>query len=331
MSSTIKAISFYLPENTLTNEDLSQIYDGWSSAKIEKKTGIRTRHISSLNETALDLGYKAAIKLFDQHMINPSEVDFVLFCTESPDYPLPPNACILQNMLNIPTNSGALDFNLGCSGFVYGLGLAHSLIASQQAKHVLLITSETYSKYIDPNDKSVRTIFGDGAAATLIVKSDNNKIGPFVYGTDGSGYHNLIVPKSNVLTDNHIRSIHKYKISNLNEHLFMNGPEIFNFTINTVPKAIFELLKKSSLKIEEIDLFIFHQANKYMLDHLREKIGIDKSKFYIDLSETANTVSASIPIALSTAINNNIITFNDKILLIGFGVGYSWAGTILEL
>ncbi len=328
--SKIKAIEFYLPEERLTNDQLGEIYEGWSSRKIEKKTGIKVRHIASAEETAADLGYKAAIKLFAKNNISPSDVDYLLFCTESPDYPLPPSSCILQNRLGLPITTGALDFNLGCSGFVYGLGVAHGLISSGQAKNVLLITAETYSKYIHPQDKSVRTIFGDGAAATLITESDNEQVGPFVYGTDGAGATNLIVPKGASRGPMHIESLNLSEKTNYPDFLFMNGPEIFNFTIQSVPKAVKQILIKSSLVLNDIDCFIFHQANKFMLEHLRQKIDIPKEKFFVDISETGNTVSSTIPIALHKAKEQGFYKEGDVALLIGFGVGYSWAATILR-
>jgi 3-oxoacyl-[acyl-carrier-protein] synthase III len=328
--SKIKAIEYYLPANTLANETLEKIYEDWSSEKIEKKTGIRLRHITEVGETASDLGYQAACKIFESGVVAREEIDFLLFCTQSPDYPLPSCACVLQDRLKLPKRVGALDFNLGCSGFVYGLGLAHGLIVSGQARNVLLITSETYSKYIHPSDKSVRTIFGDGAAATVVSVSDEDRIGPFVYGTDGSGAGNLIVGKSEFRTQKQIDSLNLGEKTQFPEYLYMNGPEIFNFTIKAVPRAIEQLLTKSVIDLDEIDFFVFHQANKYILNHLRKKIGIPENKFIVDMAETGNTVSASIPIALVKAEEKKMIRHGDRVLVIGFGVGYSWAASLLR-
>jgi 3-oxoacyl-[acyl-carrier-protein] synthase-3 len=307
------------------------VYKGWSAQKIEKKTGIKVRHIAGPNETALDLGYQAAKKLFNSGIITPERIDFLLFCTESPDYPLPPCACILQDKLNIPTTAGAFDYNLGCSGFVYGLGLAEGLIASEQARNVLLITSETYSKYIHPDDKSVRTIFGDGAAATLLTTSGKKHLGPFIYGTDGKGFSNLIVPKGGTRSTEACQALDISDKTNFPGNLYMNGPEIFNFTLQAVPMAIDQLLTKAQVGLNDIDYFVFHQANKYMVEHLRQKIGIDKNKFFIDILETGNTVSSSVPIAISKAVAKGKIKTGDVVLLIGYGVGYSWASTIVIL
>jgi 3-oxoacyl-[acyl-carrier-protein] synthase-3 len=331
MHAKLKAIEYFLPEKTLTNQDLEKVYEGWSARKIEKKTGIRVRHIAGPDETASDLGYHAAMKLFDSGVIAPEEVDFLLFCTESPDYPLPPCACVLQDRLNIPHTAGAFDYNLGCSGFVYGLGLVEGLIASEQAKNVLLITSETYSKYIHPDDKSVRTIFGDGAAATLLTASEKRHLGPFVYGTDGKGSSNLIVPKGGTRSATSRRAVDLSGKTDFPENLFMNGPEIFNFTLQAVPAAIEQLLTKAGIGLDAVDYFVFHQANKYMVEHLKQKIGIEKDKFFIDILETGNTVSSSVPIALNKAVANGAVKEGDLVLLIGYGVGYSWGATLLHL
>jgi 3-oxoacyl-[acyl-carrier-protein] synthase III len=328
MHADIIAIEYFLPEKTLTNKELEMIYDDWSASKIEKKTGIRERHIAATDETALDMGFQAAIKLFESEVIKPEAIDFILFCSESPDYPLPPCSCILQDWLKIPDTAGALDFNLACSGFVYGLGLAQGLIASGQAANILLITSETYSKYIHPDDRGVRTIFGDGAAATLIRQGPEQRVGPFIHGTDGSGFDKLIVATGGARLKGHGTYKALASRTDYPDHLFMNGPEIFNFTIKAVPRAINQLLDKAGISLDNVDYFIFHQANKYMLDHLRQKIGIPRDKFYSDILETGNTVSASIPIALKKSSEQGLIKKNQLVLLIGFGVGYSWSATL---
>ena len=334
LNAQIKAISYYLPEGILSNEQLSEIYGDWTPEKISEKTGILRRHISAEGETAFDLAVKACKNLFKEHGIDPSQIDFILLATQSPDYFLPTTACILQDKLGIPKSAGALDFNLGCSAYIYGLALAKSLINSEVAKNILFVTTETYSKYLHPMDKSTRTIFGDGAAATLVSSYETDKIGTFVLGTDGSGAENLIisaggsrkpkneVTKSEILGDN--GSIYT------DENLYMNGPEIFNFTIREIPKCFYEVLNKNMLSVEDIDLFIFHQANKFMLNYLRKKLKIPEEKFYINLAEIGNTVSATIPIAIAMALSEKKIKKGDKIMLVGFGVGLSWGATVIE-
>lgn len=321
----VKGIEYYLPEMVISNDDLARDFPAWPAVKIKEKTGIERRHVVGVDECASDLAEKAVRKLFAKGICVPEEVEFILFCTQSPDYFLPTTACLLQECLGISNTAGALDFNLGCSGYIYGLSLAKGLIETGQVNNVLLITAETYSKYIDPGDFNVRSIFGDGAAATFITAEDSaiDLIGPFVFGTDGSGKDNLIV------ADGAARSA--FGSTCAQKRLYMNGPAIFVFAIQAVAKAVDVLLAKCQLSISDIDHFVFHQANEYMLNHLRDKMDIPPEKFYIDLTDCGNTVSSTIPIVLSNLAANKIINKPlAKILLVGFGVGYSWGCTLLR-
>ncbi len=327
----IKAIEYELPANKLTNEDLENIYGDWSAEKIFKKTGIKERRIASEKECASDLAEKAVRKLFKSGVTTPEEIDFILLATQSPDYIMPTTACLLQHRLGIPNKAGALDFNLGCSAYIYGLLLGKSLVHSNIAKNVLLITAETYSKYIHPMDKSTRTIFGDAAAATLISEG-GHAIGDFDIGTDGSGKDMLIIPSGGARlprTEKTGEEIEDNGSIRTLDNLYMDGAEIFDFTIKAVPNSVKSILLKHNLSMDEIDLFVFHQANKYMLDFLRKKIGIPDYKFYINMQDIGNTVSASIPIALKRAEEEGKLHKGDKVLLCGFGVGLSWGSTII--
>jgi len=332
MNTVVSNIEYYLPGKILTNQKLEKQFPEWNAEKIEKKTGIRERHIVKENETALDLGFKAAEKLLKNY--DKEKVDFLLFCTQSTEYYLPSGACILQDKLGLRTDIGAFDYNLGCSGFVYGLAMAKSFINTGIANNVLLITSETYTKHIHLKDKSNLTIFGDGAAATIIEKSEKEGIFEFSLGTDGRGYSNLIVPTGGLRKrfNANAKEIDDGSGSIRTENnLYMNGPEIFNFTIEAVPVVVSQCLAKNKTNLEEIDYVIFHQANKYMIEYLRKKIKIPKEKFYINMLYTGNTVCATIPIALKDCLNNKIIKTGDKVLIVGFGVGYSWGATIIEI
>lgn len=328
MKAHIKAISYYLPEEILSNELINKDFPEWDIEKISSKTGINSRHISAADEFSSDMAIKAAEKLFEEYNIDRSTIDYLLFCTQSPDYFLPTTACIIQDKLGLNTSIGALDFNLGCSGFVYGLSLAKGLIAGEMAKNVLLITSETYSKFIHPKDKSNKTIFGDAAAATLVTAGSGLlEIGDFIFGTDGRGAENLIVKNGAVRNKIQVNEdvVDEYGNVRNDNNLYMNGSEIFNFTSESVPQLTAAILDKIDKKLEDIDLFIFHQANKYMLSHLRKKSGIPEDKFFLAMEHCGNTVSSTIPIALCEAIGTNRITDCKNIILSGFGVGYSWA------
>lgn len=323
MSVRINQIEYYLPDKIISNSDLAKEFPEWDADKIEEKVGIRSRHISSGDETALDMAYKAGEKLLLQ--IDRSTVDFIILCTQSPDYFLPTSACILQDRLKLRKNIGAFDFNLGCSGYVYGLGIVKGLINSNLAKKVLLITSETYSKHIHQSDKGSRSIFGDGATATLLEKSEEEGIHEFIFGTDGSGMNNLIVKRGGMRYE---------QTNNCNDPdncLFMNGPEIFNFTLDVIPDLVKKTLELNNLRNEDINYYIFHQANKFMLDYLRKKLKVDTGIFYNNLLTTGNTVSSTIPIAIKDCLDNKLIKCNDKVMIAGFGVGYSWGATIITI
>lgn len=328
----IKAISYYLPKKVLTNEELLNEFPEWSVDKVAAKVGINSRHIASENETAGDLAEKAALKLFDEYNIDPKTIDFLLLCTQSPDHFLPSTACILQNRLGIPTSAGAFDYNLGCSGCIYGMAIAKGLIAAGIAKNVLLLTAETYQKYLHPSDKSNRSIFGDGSAACLISRDGIAEIGEFSLGTDGSGSKHLIVETGaarhkdvtgNETTDDdgHIRR---------DDYLYMDGSAIFNFTLDAVPIMMKDILAKNSIEKDAVDYYVFHQANKFMLNTIRKVCVLPKDKFYIDLSETGNTVSSTVLIGLKQCLDRGIIKSGMNVMITGFGVGLSWGGTFLK-
>jgi 3-oxoacyl-[acyl-carrier-protein] synthase III len=341
MQAVLQAIEYYLPERVLTNAELASIYPDWTADKIEEKTGIVERRIAADEECSSDLAAAAAKKLFDSGVCKPEEIDFILLCTQSPDYFLPTTACLLQHRLGIPTRAGALDFNLGCSGFVYGLSLAKGLIETSQAQRVLLLTAETYSKFIHPGDKSVRTLFGDGASATLITAMARTAaqngcgIGPFCFGTDGNGARNLMVPEGGMRTRSSGAAGEAVADESGNVrasgNLYMDGPEIFAFTAAAVPKLVRELIERSGTSMEEVDFFVFHQANRFILDHLRRKLRIPEDKYWNCIRNCGNTVSSTIPIALRQAWESGRIHAGQRILLAGFGVGYSWAGAMIRL
>ena len=333
----VQAIASYLPETRLTNEQLAHEFGDWDAAKILEKTGVASRPIAGADECASDLGVAAARRLFERGACRPEDVDFLLFCTQSPDYALPSTACLVQDRLGLRTDCGALDFNQGCSGFVYGLSLAKSLVEAGVAGRVLLITAETYSKFIHPRDRSVRTIFGDGAAATLVgaLEDEEAFIGPLVLGTDGRGWRNLIVPVSGARRQRTPETAVATERESGNwrseEQLFMNGPEILTFTLRTVPRAVAALLERWQQPLEAVDYFIFHQASKFMLERLRDKLGIPAAKFWLQMERCGNTVSATIPIGLESAAAEGLIGRGSRVMVVGFGVGYSWAAAMLRL
>lgn len=303
-------IDYVLPDGILSNSRLVELFPEWTEEKIASKTGIVARHVSSAEESALDLAERAARKLLMDYDIDIGTIDFLILCTQSSKYKLPSTACLLHERLRLRKDVGALTFDHGCSGFIYGLSLAKGLIVGGIAKRVLLVTAETYTKYIVPEDKSTRSIFGDGAAATLIDEETASKIGAFSFGTDGSGAERLIV------RDN---------------KLFMDGPEIFNFTLDIVPKTIDDVLVKNRMTRNDVDLYVFHQANKFMLDTIRKVNGLPREKFYVNLENTGNTVSSTIPLAIRQLEDAGELKSGMKVMLMGFGVGLSWGATIIRI
>lgn len=326
----IKAVDYYLPERILTNDQIAQKFPEWSAEKVASKVGITERHLSGENETAADMAYQAAEKLFSANDGFRGQVDFLLLCSQSVDYKLPSSSCILQHRLGLKRACGAFDFNLGCSGYEYGLAVAKGLIVSGIAKNVLLLTAETYTKYIHPEDKGNMTIFGDAATATIISTDGFAEIGEFVLGTDGSGAENLIVRTKGARNPNVTGKVSEDAngTPQWDDNLYMNGGAIFDFTSDAVPAMTEQLLKKENLCQDDIDLWVFHQANKYMINYLRKLMSIDKDKFYVYMDKVGNTVSSTIPIALTEAKREGRL--KGKVLLAGFGVGLSWGGTVLH-
>ncbi len=331
VSAGIRAMAYHLPVNRLDNQTLAQHHPTLNPQKLTAKTGIEARHIAASGELASDLAVAAAERLFNQGQVAPDDIDHLIFCTQAPDYFLPTSAALIHRRLGLRTDAGSLDINLGCSGFIHGLGLAAGLIGTGQAGRVLLLTADTYSKFIADDDISTRSIFGDAGAA-VVVEAGRGLLGPFAYGTDGSGADNLIVATGGLRqpsewADGSYRNAIGERRAGA--PLFMNGPEVFNFTLAAVPQAVAALLAKAALSLETIDLIVFHQANAMMLEALRRKMGLPVEKFFVSLTETGNTVSSTIPIALCQAVEAGRLQPGHRVLSVGFGVGYTWAATLM--
>jgi 3-oxoacyl-[acyl-carrier-protein] synthase-3 len=316
----IHSIAHAVPPGVLDNASLEARFEDFPADKILSKTGILRRHISGPEVCSSDLACEAAERLFQSEPIARSEVDALIFCTQTPDYFLPTSACLIQDRLGLSRDLAAFDVNLGCSGYVYALGIATGLIESRQAKRILLLTGDTYSKLLAEDDRGVRSIFGDAASATLVVASDTEDqgIGPFVYGTDGRGGSRLAVEGG------------AFRAPGAPRLLRMDGPAIFNFTLSEVPGLVDRLLLAAGLSSTDIDLFVFHQANRFMLEHLQRKLGIPGERFLLEMEWCGNTVSSSIPIALSGAQRAGRLRPGMTLMLVGFGVGLSWGATLVK-
>jgi 3-oxoacyl-[acyl-carrier-protein] synthase-3 len=340
MSKNIKAfinkIEFIVPKNKLSNSSLVKENPSWDIDKIYNKTGIENRFIAGKDTTAVDLAIEAGNLFFKKNPKDKKKIDYLIFCTQSPDYFLPTSACIIQNKLGLGTNIGAIDVNQGCSGFVYSLSLAKGMIESNQVNNILIITSETYSKYINDGDKSVRTLFGDAASCILISSKfdDDLKISPVLHGTDGSGAKHLIVPdgghRSPINDSSNILKYDENKNVRSSSNLYMDGSSIFLFTLSKIPKVFNQILINNKLSMDDLDIVILHQANKMILDTLQKKLKIPERKMHRSYQKYGNTVSSTIPIGLKIEMDKKVESKEKIALLLGFGVGLSWAGTIIK-
>jgi 3-oxoacyl-[acyl-carrier-protein] synthase III len=335
MKSFIKAIEYYLPEKVVTNQDLKDKFPDLRIDDLTRLTGVYERHAVAEDQTAADMGILAAEKLFAESGLDRGQIDFVILCTTLGDYVTPASACLIQEKLKLPKECGAFDFNQGCTGYLYGLSLAKGLIESGQAQNVLLLTSEIITKKIHPLDKSNMAIFGDGAAATWIAARDSEKgIGNFVFGTDGSGFETIMIkhgasrhPFSDKLPEDYPDAFGNIR----NDACFyMNGSEVFSFSLKRAPEMIKQVMQKNGTDKEDIKMFVLHQANHIILESVYKKLKVRKDQEFFCLEKWGNTVQSTIPIALKEGIKQGKIIRGDKLLLAGFGVGLSWAGTLLE-
>lgn len=322
----IGPISIHYPDKAESNDDLNRQFPDWGIDLIYSKTGIANRYVAADDECSSDLAVKAAEKLFADHDIDRSTIDYVMLCTQTPDYPLPTTSCLIQDRLGLRTDIGAFDFNLGCSGYVYGLSMAEGLIRSGAAKRILFLTAETYTKYIDATDRSLRTIFSDAAAATLIEAVDEPSVEAFQFGTDGSGGDTLLVAKGGHRpAEDALKPRHRHRWPS---ELYMDGPSLISFAVGAIPGVVDEILKKANLHREDIELFLMHQATRKMLNLLQERLELDDEKLPIRLENCGNTVSSTIPILIDDMRKEKKVKKGDNQIMIGFGVGWSWAGCV---
>jgi 3-oxoacyl-[acyl-carrier-protein] synthase III len=335
----IRYSEVFLPAKTLLNADISKLHPSWSSESIFNKIGIDQRHICGENESTSDMAIGAINKLFSSRInIKKEDIDFIILCTQTPDFEIPTNACYLQHAVGLNTNVGAYDFNLGCSGFVYGLSMAKGLIESGQARNVLFVTSEAYSKRIHPADYKNMSIFGDAATASIISseKGSSNELSgeilSFKFGSNGKDFDKLIHFSSGTCLSgkNEKYNISYNESSFGDDYLYMDGTAIFNFTLSVIPGLIEQTLTNNSFNADDIDIYVMHQANQFMLEAIRKKAKLPQEKFYISMKNVGNTVSCTIPIAMKNAIAEQKIKSGSKVLLAGFGVGLSMAGCVIS-
>lgn len=319
MTSLIGQLSYYLPDGVLDCNDLEASHPDWNISKSLLKTGTRYLHHAAADETTVDMAYKASFE-----MVSNEKPDTIIFCTQTPDNLIPQCSARLQARLGLPPETLCLDINMGCSGYTYGLATAFSYLNSGLSKKILFITADNYSKIMNPENKNVYLLFSDAASATMLHNTDIHPI--FQFGTDGTRSETIVCKNSGISGINQSMDtsiIHKPSFE-------MDGYGVYLFTLGTIPNEIKKLLDKANCKIEDIDLFVLHQASRLVLESIGKKMKIPDDKLVIDLEDVGNTTSSSIPIALSRAESEGRLKRGNKILIFGFGIGLSWSGAILR-
>jgi 3-oxoacyl-[acyl-carrier-protein] synthase III len=331
----IEAIAYAFPAARVTNADLKALHPGWDFERLEKRTGVLSRYVASPGETALDFAVSACEKLDARGRLAPARIDAIIFCTQTPDYLMPPNACLLHGKLNLAPGVLAFDINLACSGYIYGLQLAASLLKSGAAQRVLLATADTYTRYIHPGDRATRCLFGDGGAVSVVSEAED--VWPILdirCGTAGKHFDKFLIPAGGMRCPRSAETARETVDPSGNvrtaEHIRMNGMGVLSFFNSTIPPVVRDTLCRNRLRIEDIGLFVFHQASQVALDSLRSALRIPPEKLALDLAEVGNLVSASIPVAFERAIERGAAR-GQKVLLCGFGVGLSWGTALIEI
>ena len=307
----IHSIATSVPTNAINNETVSDNH------KLINSIGVSSRHIVINNMTTMDLCISAAQNIFKQNKIDKSKIDALIFISQTPEYQLPATACIAQNILGLREDIIAYDVNLGCSGYTHGLFLASTLVKSG-LNNILLLVGDSVSNLIKDEDTNTSLLFGDAGSATIVSRKENSSLS-FVIGNDGSGFEAIIV--DNKKTN---------KTNFTNDYLTMNGGEVFTFTLKRIPTLIKQSLSFTNKTKEDINWFIFHQANLFMLKTLAKSISVPFAKFLISINKYGNTSSASIPLTICHK-KDVIIKNSDNVLMAGFGVGLSWSSVIVDL
>ena len=335
MQSKILDIGLFFPKKVYLNSELQLDFPNLKVKELTRLTGVLSRHICESAETSVDMGVNAAKQLFEQGKIKKQDIDYLIFCSAGGDFITPASSCIVHEKLGLKPGCGTVDINQGCTGFIHGMNLADGLIAGGGVENVLLITSEAISKTVHQKDKGNRAMFGDAAAATLICKSEEKKdFGKFIFGTDGSKYDQIIIKHGRerfpLPESAEADFVDDFGTTRNHSKIYMNGGEVFNFSIGKAPELIGALLANANLQKDEIDFFVFHQSNQILLETFGKKLKIPKEKIIFELETNGNTVSSSIPIALKRSEEKGLIKKGQKLLIAGFGVGFSWGGVIIE-
>ncbi len=328
----INNIDYALANNPIHNSQLAVEYPDYPAEVILKNSGVATRYVVDHGTVCSDFAAEKSNAIIEKLGIDKSTIDFLIYCTEAPDYIAPASSTILHRKLGLKSQCGTFDVQFGCSGYTYGLLLAKSLIESGAASTVLFITADIPSQVVSKKDKALRFLFSDAVSLSLITSEKKGyQLGQFIKGTDGNGEEALRVENSGF---NNPRNADWFTNAATKDlpvgRMTMDGTAVFRFSLKVVPQVIEETLAKNQLKMENIDLFIFHQASQIILKSLQRKLKIDDNRIFNNIEKVGNTVSASIPIALSQALECGKIKKNMNIMIVGFGIGFSWSATVLN-
>jgi len=331
----ISGLAAAIPSNIIDNYNYTEYFNPDSVKEVVGKIGIKERRFADTDVCASDLCYAAAEALLTDMNVDRSEIDLLIFVSQTPDYKMPATAFILQHRLNLPNSTIAFDINMGCSGFIYGLSAVYSFMQQKGFRKALLLDGETRSKVYSPKDRNTAFIFGDGGVAALIDKDEKYGDSYFSLNSDGSREHLIKIKAGGYRNPSSPETLKEKVIDEhgnirTDEQASMNGADVFNFLIREVPKDVKNTLAYSKNEISQIDYFVFHQANNYINNYLGKKLKLDKEKVPMSIEKFGNTSSVSIPLTIVSELKNKLGNTN-RIMLCGFGVGLSWATAILNL
>jgi 3-oxoacyl-[acyl-carrier-protein] synthase-3 len=330
----IAGVASAVPSNLRTILEDAADAMGAEAEKISQSTGVRQRHVAPNGTCTSDLCLAATERLLDELGWSRDSVELLVFVSQTPDYVLPATSCSLHSRLGLSKSCAAFDINLGCSGYVYGLWVASRLLGSAGGSRALLLVGDTITPLVSPQDQSVATLFGDAGSATALEGCSNGSEMHFRLGTDGAGQGHLMVPAGGFRhprsENTAVRKARKDGNVRSDEDLFMNGAEVFAFTLRTVPPLFSEVLEQAAWTVAEVDAFVMHQANRFMIQHLAKRMRLPSEKVVIALEDFGNTSSASIPLALTVSLAERLRSSEMKLVLAGFGVGFSWAAAALR-
>ncbi len=318
----ILGIGSYVPKGILTNFDLEKIVET-SDEWITERSGIKERHIASKDETTSIIGYKSAIRALERADLKPTDIDFIICATNTPDMSFPATACLIASLLNIKVP--CFDLEAGCPGIIYALEVARGLIQSNLYKNVLVVSSEVLSRYMDWSDRTTCVLFGDGASSFVLTRSNEPGIISSYLNGDGSLGDLLKFPAGGSREPASI-----YTIKNREHGVRMQGREVFRYAVSYMAKACIKVLENADLRVDDIDWLIPHQANIRIIEATAEKLNIPKEKVYVNIQKYGNTSVASIGIALDEMIGSGLLKRGQNVLIVSFGAGFTWGATVFR-